>query len=62
MKDEVSMRILAHESPKSMLRLKRYVEKSFRDIFVISGKVASAIFGNTFGFQGSGNWSRIEIK
>jgi tetrahydromethanopterin S-methyltransferase subunit G len=38
MKGEVIQRILAQESPKSELRLKRYGKKSFRDLFVIFGK------------------------
>jgi hypothetical protein len=36
-KEEVILRILAQESPKSELRLQRYDEKNFRDLFVISG-------------------------
>jgi hypothetical protein len=38
MKDEVIMRILAQQSSKSELRLKRYGEKSFRDLFIFSRK------------------------
>jgi hypothetical protein len=38
MKGEVILRILVQESPKSELRLRRYDEKNFRDLFVISGK------------------------
>jgi hypothetical protein len=38
MKDEVILRILVQESPKSELRLPRYGEKNFRDLLVISGK------------------------
>jgi hypothetical protein len=38
MKEEVIMRILAQESPKSKLRLRRYGEKNFRGLFVIFGK------------------------
>jgi hypothetical protein len=35
---EVILRILAQESPKSELRLQRYGEKSFSDLFIISKK------------------------
>jgi hypothetical protein len=38
MKEEVILRILAQESPKSELRLRRCGEKNFRELFVISGK------------------------
>jgi hypothetical protein len=38
MTEELILRILAQESPKSELRLQRYGEKNFRDLFVISGK------------------------
>jgi hypothetical protein len=37
-KEEVILRILAQESPKSELRLQRYGEKNFRDLFGIYGK------------------------
>jgi hypothetical protein len=35
MKEDVILRILAQESPKSELRLKGYGEKSFQNLFVI---------------------------
>jgi hypothetical protein len=38
MKEDVILRILAQESPKSELRLRGYGEKNFRDLFVISRK------------------------
>jgi hypothetical protein len=38
MKEKVILRILAQESPKLELRLRRYGEKNFRDLFVIYGK------------------------
>jgi hypothetical protein len=38
MREEVILRILVQESPKSELRLRRYGEKSCGDFFVISGK------------------------
>jgi hypothetical protein len=37
-KEGVILRILAQESLKSMLRLRRYGEKNFRDLFIISEK------------------------
>jgi hypothetical protein len=37
-KDEVILRNLARESLKSKLRLQRYGEKNFRDLFIISEK------------------------
>jgi hypothetical protein len=37
-KDEVILRILAQESPKSELWLRRYGERSFMDLFGISEK------------------------
>jgi hypothetical protein len=38
MKEEVFLIILAQESPKSELRLRRYGEKKLWDLFVIFGK------------------------
>jgi hypothetical protein len=38
MKDEVILRILARDSPKSELRLQRYGEENFGDLFVVIGK------------------------
>jgi hypothetical protein len=37
-KEGVILRILAQESLKSKLRLRRYGEKNFRDLFIISEK------------------------
>jgi hypothetical protein len=56
MKDEVILRILARESPKSELRLQRYGEKNFRDLFVISGKWLGLNWNLFFGNQGS-SWN-----
>jgi hypothetical protein len=38
MRGKVMLRILVQESPKSELRLQRYGEKNYRDLFVISEK------------------------
>jgi hypothetical protein len=38
MKEEVILRILAQKLPKLELRLQRYGEKNFGDLFVISKK------------------------
>jgi hypothetical protein len=54
MKEEVIMRILAQESPKSELPLQRYSEKNFRDLFVISEKWLELIwnyFSNSRGLH-----------
>jgi hypothetical protein len=56
MKEEVILRILAQESLKSELRLKKYGEKNFRDLFVISRKwlgVYLEIFSKTRGLLGN---------
>jgi hypothetical protein len=56
MKEEVIPRILAQESPKSKLRLQRYNEKNFGDLFIISGKwlgVYLEIFSKTRGLLGN---------
>jgi hypothetical protein len=46
MKEEVILRILAQESSKSELRLRRYGEKKLRGFFCNFWKVARGIFGN----------------
>jgi hypothetical protein len=54
MKGEVILRILAQESLKSKLRLRRYGEKNFRDQFVISKKWLGLIwnyFSNSRAFM-----------
>jgi hypothetical protein len=56
MKEEVILRILAQESLKSELRLQKYGEKNFRDLFVISRKwlgVYLEIFSKTRGLLGN---------
>jgi hypothetical protein len=45
-KEEVTRRILAQESPKSQLRLRRYGEKKLRGFFCNFWKVTRDIFGN----------------
>jgi hypothetical protein len=47
MKEVVILRILAQKSPKSELRLQRYGEMNFEDLFVISGRgISRIIFEN----------------
>jgi hypothetical protein len=58
MKDEVTMRNLAQESLKSVLRWKRYDEKSFRDLFKISEKWLGLIW-KYFWIPGS-VWNIVE--
>jgi hypothetical protein len=56
MKEEVILRVLAQESLKSELRLQKYGEKNFRDLFVISRKwlgVYLEIFSKTRGLLGN---------
>jgi hypothetical protein len=50
MKEEVILRILAQELPKSELRLRRYGETNFKDLFVIYGKWLGGIARNIFKF------------
>jgi hypothetical protein len=56
MKEWKILRILAQESPKSELRLQRYSEKNFEDLFAISRKwlrVYLEIFSKTRGLLGN---------
>jgi hypothetical protein len=53
MKEEVILRILAQESPKSELRLQRYGEKKFWGPFCNFWKVAWVNLELFFKFQGS---------
>jgi hypothetical protein len=56
MKEEVILRILTQESPKSELQLQRYGEMNFGDLYVISGKwlgVYLEIFSKTRSLLGN---------
>jgi hypothetical protein len=53
MKEEVTLRILAQELPKSELRLRRYGEKNLRGPFCNFWKVARVNLELIFKFQGS---------